>query len=232
MQLFNVGKRSRFFVHNAITDFASAILVLYGDTKEHGNEEALLFPSSRTAKTCVDFVNYFSGIAAKGEEGNGKNVVRILELATRPRTPWTTVFAVVYPARDEARAAAKAFWQHVGEGLSTRQTATCRQLFNQGLLVLVTENDGDGIFSQAKAVDSVDQLQCQDATTDVDASKEKLQIRQRIAALVEHDTTPEITAKDVYLYPSGMSALFNIHRTILGTLGRKDCICFGFEEAL
>lgn len=75
------------------------------------------------------------------------------------------------------------------------------------------------------------------------ANQAKLAVRRRIAgsltaANVELDvalkTAPSeariagLTEDDVYLYPSGMNAIFNIHQTLLKARGDLKSICYGF----
>ncbi|KAL8908010.1 MAG: hypothetical protein Q9207_001084 [Kuettlingeria erythrocarpa] len=80
------------------------------------------------------------------------------------------------------------------------------------------------------------------------AGRAKLAVRKRIAggltADVELDTTAEVlhstmnmrqlpgfSEDDVYLYPSGMSSIFNTHRIMLACRGRLKSVCFGLVFA-
>lgn len=74
------------------------------------------------------------------------------------------------------------------------------------------------------------------------ASQAKLAVRKRIAGVLTADVElPEaleatssegrvagISEDDVYLYPSGMSAIFNSHQTLMNARGSMKSICFGF----
>ncbi|KAI2675803.1 hypothetical protein CBS147332_8781 [Penicillium roqueforti] len=74
------------------------------------------------------------------------------------------------------------------------------------------------------------------------ANQAKLAVRKRIAGvLTANAELPEalktassegrvagISEEDVYLYPAGMSAIFNAHQTLLATRGELPSICFGF----
>jgi cystathionine gamma-synthase len=74
------------------------------------------------------------------------------------------------------------------------------------------------------------------------ANQAKLAVRKRIAGVLTADVElPEaleaasaegrvagISEEDVLLYPSGMSAIFNAHQTLLATRGELPSICFGF----
>ncbi|OKP02857.1 Cystathionine gamma-synthase [Penicillium subrubescens] len=74
------------------------------------------------------------------------------------------------------------------------------------------------------------------------AAQAKVAVRRRIAGVLTADVElPEalettsaegrvsgISEEDVYLYPSGMSAIFNSHQTLLAARGPLKSICFGF----
>lgn len=68
------------------------------------------------------------------------------------------------------------------------------------------------------------------------ASNAKSAIRKRIAgSMGGHGDTNDDTIsergfpeEDVYLYPAGMNAIYNSHRTLLRAFGQYKSICFGF----
>ena len=74
------------------------------------------------------------------------------------------------------------------------------------------------------------------------ANNAKLAVRRRIAGTLAADSdlpealetessnprVPDLTEDDVYLFPSGMSAIFNTHQFLLSTRGPMKSICFGF----
>lgn len=74
------------------------------------------------------------------------------------------------------------------------------------------------------------------------ANQAKVAVRRRIAGVLTADVElPEaleatssegrvagISEDDVYLYPSGMSAIFNSHQTLMNARGPMKSICFGF----
>lgn len=74
------------------------------------------------------------------------------------------------------------------------------------------------------------------------ATQAKIAVRKRIAGVLTADVElPEaletassggrvdnISEEDVLLYPSGMSAIFNAHQTLLNARGHMQSICFGF----
>ncbi|KAG0213939.1 hypothetical protein BGX28_003117 [Mortierella sp. GBA30] len=67
------------------------------------------------------------------------------------------------------------------------------------------------------------------------APKAKVALRRRIAAQVAHHagsgwtgTGDYVTEEDVYLYPTGMSAIYNAHRIAMTLFPTRKSICFGF----
>ena len=77
----------------------------------------------------------------------------------------------------------------------------------------------------------------------IQASKAKLAIKRRIVGTLTRDEDLDaaldtsdlsrkrvngLTENDVYLFPTGMSAIFNTHRTLLANREPRKSICFGF----
>ncbi|KAG0231856.1 hypothetical protein BGW42_008605 [Actinomortierella wolfii] len=67
------------------------------------------------------------------------------------------------------------------------------------------------------------------------APKAKVAMRRRIASQVAHHAGAGwqgegdyVTEDDVYLYPTGMSAIYNAHRTALAVHPTRKSVCFGF----
>ncbi|KAG0353237.1 hypothetical protein BGZ54_002329, partial [Gamsiella multidivaricata] len=67
------------------------------------------------------------------------------------------------------------------------------------------------------------------------APKAKVALRRRIASQVAHHagsgwtgTGEYVTEEDVYLYPTGMSAIYNAHRIAMTLFPERKAICFGF----
>lgn len=67
------------------------------------------------------------------------------------------------------------------------------------------------------------------------APKAKVALRRRIASQVAHHVRSEwdgkgeyVTEDDVYLYPTGMSAIYNAHRIAMTLFPERKSVCFGF----
>lgn len=184
------------------------------------------------------------------------------------------VSAVIFP-RTHIRIA-KTFWQHSGDGISSRRAEYCHKAFEDGRLIVkrtpIEMTNGNPVMSLSKGprryqkndpldpsvkkqVTSKGTVDGNDCVRFVEerfgrnldvslASSAKVAIRRRIAGVLtanvdlnevaEMSHPPTRTAhvrgfseKDVYLYPCGMSAIFNTHRTMMACRGRMKSISFG-----
>lgn len=119
-----------FFVHKTIQAFADEI----ADQHASSGHQAMLFPSPRAARRCLDFIKHRASpeISAR---------LSILDLALNQATSVSpvlsklapTISAVMYP--QEAQPLAKQYWQHTGDGISSRRAEFCHSLYKDQLLV-------------------------------------------------------------------------------------------------
>lgn len=254
----------RFFIHKIIQKFAAAIVEKHGQQ----GESAMLFPTHATASRCKEF---FLRTASDLDP----STVRILDLvpaAEKSRSEELAVIsprvsAVLFPS--ERFSVAKQFWQHSGDGVSSRRAEYCYHLFEQDVLVdaaslnqLPRVCKGPRRYQNKTSIDlghsnglNNGAVEVQDPTTYVEerfgrnldlsmTKNAKLAIRRRIAGSLTADVAlkealslekdSETTRKvadfsedDVYLYPTGMSSIFNAHRNVLRAKGQLRSIVFG-----
>ncbi len=133
-------------------------------------ECAIAFPSERVAWRCAEFIHGETGISATIAGPLGERV-----------------YAVLMPI--SARDTAKAFWQHAGEIIPSRQA------------VALLEGR---------------------AATSTDGTPEKTLLRERVAQL------QGCSAEDVYLFPSGMAAIFTAYRLFQRLRPEARSVQFGF----
>ena len=120
----------RFFIHLSIAAFAAAIASMYGIP----GEQAMLFPSTAVATRCLHF------LAAQGTPIDNVHGARIIDLVfrdgdsshKRPVSLKTIISAVVFPKAGFKHA--KTFWQHSGDGVSSRRAEFCYKAFMEGYL--------------------------------------------------------------------------------------------------
>ncbi|KAI0404037.1 pyridoxal phosphate-dependent transferase [Xylaria palmicola] len=121
----------RFYIHKAIQALAADIVAQHG----RPGQAAMLFPTRRIAQRCVEFVRprVEASVAAD---------LTVLSFALDPtrdfaeplRSIAPTVAAVVFA--QDVFPIAKQYWQHSGDGVSSRRAEFCHNLLRDGLLVL------------------------------------------------------------------------------------------------
>ncbi|KAI9885239.1 MAG: Structural maintenance of chromosomes protein 6 [Watsoniomyces obsoletus] len=266
----------RFFIHECIGDLKRTILEQYGNEQE----DALLFPSHRLASACLKFIKSQEPQLQLGQ-------LHVVDIPLKEpvkghdvSAPTFGVSAAVFP-KDIFRTA-KSFWQHSGEGISSRQADFCHRCLKQQLVPSISDNvrprpsrgpkryqrepslDGtqSADFSRGSQAVRADadpvknDAEKQECSVHIEerygrnlnsslAAEAKLAVRKRIAGLltanvelrkaIELPRNPQTTRlhnsfseDDVYLYPTGMSSIFNIHKTLLSVKGSLPSVCFGF----
>ena len=179
------------------------------------------------------------------------------------------VSAVIFP-KDHVNIA-KTFWQHSGDGISSRRAEYCYKAYRDGHLAPRCTRGGDKeepilskgprryqkkpsadirLLPQDEQTDGRDYLQFVEErfgrNLDMSmATNAKQAVRRRIAAALSSsvglpevldvtnplrrtDRVKNFSEDDVYLYPSGMSSIFNTHRTLMASIGKMKSISFGF----
>jgi len=131
---------------------------------------------------------------------------------------------IVYPEEDFIYA--KQFWQHTGEGVSSRRAECYIQNFDAYELV------DDIQYTSIAYSDSTEKnLGMGLISRSADA---KRLIRERISSWISQDLalgSPRVGANDVFLFPIGMQALAGVYRAILLTERAKNTtqtVAFGF----
>jgi len=261
-------------VHKTIQAFAETIVHRYGSPKEH----AFLFSSHAVAARCVSFFrNQISFLDTESTlriidlypiAGSGDNDVPHFN----PENP--IISAVLFPKTHTN--IAKTFWQHSGDGVSSRRAEYCHKAFKDGHLEARRGNQVENSTSLSKGprryqkkvptgnlpisiparTQRADPSEGKDCVQFVEerfgrnldislANSAKLAIRRRIAgaltanvdlqeALKTHSRPPARTAQvdgfsedDVYLYPCGMSSIFNTHRIMMAIRGQLKSVSYG-----
>ncbi|KAH3681371.1 hypothetical protein WICPIJ_007640 [Wickerhamomyces pijperi] len=217
----------RFFIHSKIQELAAYLEEKYG----REGEKVFIFPSYNVAKRCREFIRNKS-------TKNPLPTIRILQISTpKPKTKDEETYraeakiAIVFLPESEW-SIAKQYWQHSGEGISSR----LGEYVLQELQITTADPSKDNLeyqtFIEERFGRNLNLSFAQDA---------KLALRSRIAGnLGEHQEQQETTAQkknrglklcedDVYLYPTGMAAIFNAHLVNISTnLPNAKSVCFGF----
>jgi cystathionine gamma-synthase len=121
----------RFFIHFSIQKLAQTMVEQHGSPE---TENAMLVPSKHCALRMLDFMK-------KQNPNADCSSIRILEFVPNPeKAPSPTskrllpfVTAVIYPK--SLWPTAKTFWQHTGEGISSRRAEFCHKALDEGLMI-------------------------------------------------------------------------------------------------
>jgi cystathionine gamma-synthase len=264
----HVSDITRFFVHKIIQGLAAKIAARYGEP----DDQAMLFPTSAIAGRCRDF------FLRHAPELNTQQV-RVIDLVPNSEKARSEEFSVISPKISAVLfpgshfKVAKSYWQHTGDGVSSRRAEYCQSLFDEGLLVDSKETQdtpkvckGPRRYRQKTSVDlsgsddrsngneSIDSAQFVEQrfgrNLDISQTKNaKLAVRRRIAGSLTADVglekalsvekdadrtrnVPNFSEDDVYLYPCGMSSIFNAHRNMMSTKAPLKSIVYGYDFLL
>jgi len=242
----------RFVYHPYVLQLMSTVVARHGDKEGDGiPEDCLLLPTQEAAARCQVFLQQ----AWEGQRGVSASVQmsqhlpdnamitandddaavalphsRVRQVEVVPKK----VYAVLFPAETEAAMAAKAYWQHTGEVVSSRRAYHALQEMGVALEKTVTEEEhvchhahlvpGGGKEESPQQSKQQQQQPCDDSLV-------QYQLRERIAqwANVESPTS-------VFLTPSGMAAIYlalrsarSRHMALHGARARGGTsIVFGF----
>ena len=268
-----IAKISRFLIHDSIARLANSIVDKYGLR----GEAVMLFPSETVAQQCSQFL-------LKQERESNVWAVRVVILAPfKVKSTYSdeqicsssTLAAVFYPRK--LSKPAKSYWQHTGEGISSRRAENFWIKSNGGLTSAPHKGEACNKrtprryhgcrkrshserkpftgWSSANPHTDEEHDDCRffieerfgrNLDTSL-AAKAKVALCRRISGclvteipshvnrLPQDTGTNSICArkvleKDVYLYPTGMSAIYNTHRMLLETSGAKKSIIYGYGQ--
>lgn len=203
----------RFFVHSKIQELCTFLEEKYG----RDGEKVFVFPSYNVAKRCREFIKSKTNLKVLPN-------VRVLQLSTpRPKNKEEeehrneVKIAVVFFPESEFKLA-KQYWQHSGEGISSRMG---EYVLHELKLSTKNQDDEDyNTFIEERFGRNLD-LRF--------GNESKKILRKRISGNINEEKTDRlINEDDVYLYPSGMASIFNSHLALLSTLPNEKSVCFGF----
>ncbi|KAM3501428.1 hypothetical protein MY10362_005564 [Beauveria mimosiformis] len=261
----------RFFVHKSITELSHAIVSAYG----REDQQAMLFSTPQAVERCLDFMRkrapevlatQFQSISFELNLSEDTSPV-LSGLAS-------TIAAALFPA--DAFGLAKQYWQHTGDGVSSRRAEFCHDLLRADIMVPSSSKNaireitlkcsrGPKRYQRTNSVDETAAPNAKAVSATSNDTKEssrfleerfgrnldlslakraKSAIRRRIAgSLVGEDDlleeavlklplpslrTRNLSESDIYLFPTGMNAIFNAHRALMAARGRLQSVSFGF----
>lgn len=232
----------RFFIHHKIKELCKRVEDTYG----RENEQCMIFPTYNVAKRCRDFML---------NQSSPSNTIRILQLSTPPKSAKDDDksyvqchIAVVFFAKP-LFPFAKAYWQHTGEGISSRMgqyvlehmaAPTKPSLHSSSPPPRNIHAHSPSPPPSASVTSKADPRQAEEKeqfvfmeerfgrNLDLNfAPAAKQALRKRIASIVKENVSPD----DVFLYPTGMTTIFSAHRLLLDVIPEGHyhrSVCFGF----
>lgn len=253
----------------------------------------MLLPSSAVAMRCIEFVTTQVPSLVKGKDLRIVDFYPCLSLriglrSTSEESIGPFISAVIFPQTHSK--VAKTFWQHSGDGVSSRRADFCHKAYDDGLLsannyieeriqgnsdipiilskgprryqkrnslrptrlepqscgITLPRGQGNVNLEEKEHVQFVEERFGRNLDMSLAASA-KLAIRRRIAGAltadvdldealeITEDTLParqvqNLSEHDVYLYPTGMSSIFNTHRILMQCRGALKSVCFGYFQ--
>ena len=189
----------RFVYHPYVLQLMAMIVENHGLGDR--TEDCLVLPSKDAAMRCQVFLqqawelqkstslssqhslpdNALIAASSTKAPSDSKSSIRIVEVVP------DLTYAVLFPAETEAGMAAKAYWQHTGEVVSSRRASYALQKMGVSLSKTVTEEE----------------YVCHEHSLDSNSSTVQEQLRERIAKWAGVPS-----ANSIFLVPSGMSAIY------------------------
>ncbi|KAL3426204.1 cystathionine gamma-synthase [Phlyctema vagabunda] len=127
----------RFFINKLIAAFAEDIVKRYGGP----GQQAMLFPTSSCAQRCVKFMLSRDGSPVVNQARILHLVLDASQVAPKLLTKLSPSVSAVIFAK-ELFPLAKQYWQHSGDGVSSRRAEFCHTLFLEGFLINRDELQG------------------------------------------------------------------------------------------
>nr|A0A2V5GUR2.2 RecName: Full=Alanine racemase ungC; AltName: Full=Unguisins biosynthesis cluster protein C [Aspergillus violaceofuscus CBS 115571] len=211
----------RSVVHPDIRSLGSTILAkIHHKTAEAAPSSSLLLFSGVKAALCCK--HYILRCMQGRDQGVLEDCVRVYEVSfgsscmcrdhhhhhhhDDAHSGSPTLYAVLYPSA--AAADAHAFWQRTGPGISSRLAQHCLRLQQQG--------SGPRVGALPAAASTASPM----GSSLPDSHPVYAELRRRIAGYAQHSAdeppmTQPVTAPDVFLYGSGMAAIYHVHQAIL-----------------
>ncbi|KAG7097884.1 hypothetical protein E1B28_005197 [Marasmius oreades] len=222
MAKFKVGY-PRFFMHNSVRKLTDVCLEAVNGVD--GELMTMVFPTPRILHECVSYLSQKGGIDNPQKVGD----IRVVHFdITGPSkvsmSPPDSIHVVLFPP--ELEETAKAFWLNAGMGISSRHAEYLLRRLEEGDILMVVQRPSENRLNKYSG-----------------ALSEKVVMRQRIAGLLNGGDGDQpasllveapdigkrpIQPEDVFLYPSGMSAIWHAHQLTRTLFPNLKCAAFGF----
>ncbi|GFP55133.1 cystathionine gamma-synthase [Trichoderma asperellum] len=124
----------RFFIHKSIAAFARDVAAAFG----RPDQQAMLFATASAARRCLEFMRQ----RVSPQVSERLSVVDLALDTSKDISPLLkqlspTISAVIFP--QASFSVAKQYWQHTGDGVSSRRAEFSHELFKHGQLIAIKE---------------------------------------------------------------------------------------------
>ncbi|KAI6040911.1 pyridoxal phosphate-dependent transferase [Pisolithus marmoratus] len=220
----------RFYIHRSVQKLIAICQEKFG----LDGEMCLLCPTEKSAVYGKEFIRDQASLA--GKPSQARVVCYAIEPASSPPTTLLQTSTEVHILffQGDTYTIARQFWQNCGLGISSRYAEHCLSLlgvpgFPQTSLSEFVRSCGrtshPTVLGKLKPKPQ-DESELA-LSTGVEA---KATLRRRIASFFVHDeiSARNVSEDDVFLFPTGMSALWNAHQLLLATRPQDKSVVFGF----
>ncbi|OAG43635.1 hypothetical protein AYO21_02221 [Fonsecaea monophora] len=195
----------RFVLHRDVLELTAKI-VDFADIEAQG---CFLFPSSQAARDCKEY-------ATSPDRGQGS--VPRDGISIRVFRTHCPVYAVVFPA--EFTGTVHGFWVNAGVGISSRLAEDCLEHISS-------------LREEVRDRDHEEGARTTMTTAKSDGPAHQ-QLKERIAGLLNRapadpHRTAQVSPSDVYLFSTGMAAIYWVHRYLLSAYASSPSVLFGFS---
>ncbi|KAI6020026.1 pyridoxal phosphate-dependent transferase [Pisolithus orientalis] len=229
----------RFFIHRSIQELIEICQEKFGLS----GELCLLYPTQSIAEHGKEFTHNQALLAGKpsdlrivhyvihpmGDPPSTLQETSGLPVVSQSVPPqYAEVFALFFHA--DTYKVARRFWEHCGLGISSRYAEHCLSVLGIPDFPKVKISKFFRVFGKTDLIPKSLDASELPLTTGADA---KAALRQRIASYFVRDESPtgagtNVSEDDVFLYPCGMSALWNAHQLLLASRPLGKSVVFGF----
>ncbi|KAJ5384417.1 hypothetical protein N7517_002328 [Penicillium concentricum] len=195
----------RSVVHPDICLLSSKILAKVHDDIDCTHSSLLLFSGAQAALSCKDYILLLSQAKDQPTVADSIRVYWVdfsssVCCGHHTRSSGSFLYAILYPSA--ASQNAHAFWQRAGPGISSRLAQQC-----------LKDDSGPRIHALTVHTTTIRGIL-------PDSNPVYEELCSRIAGYVQHRAaepriTKQVAASDVFLYASGMAAIFHVHQSIL-----------------
>ncbi|RFU75498.1 cystathionine gamma-synthase [Trichoderma arundinaceum] len=124
----------RFFIHKSIDAFARDFAAAYGQP----GQRAMLFATAGAARRCLEFMRQ----RVSQQVCSQIYVINLILDTSKDPSPLLkqlapTISGIIFP--QDSFPVAKQYWQHTGDGISSRRAEFSHELFKHGQFIAVTE---------------------------------------------------------------------------------------------